>query len=158
MAAPRTKPQVKERADTAPAVETVHHVIDILDKETERLKARFNKHFGDHAISDIRFRYLCILAICRAGLLCRRVRTISDEKRIGEMTHEFCNIRDVLDRFFDFMESQKNKEGDKRHGDTKDRQSHQMLRKSGGMCEFVHTAAASFLPHFLAVIWTDYAS
>ena len=123
MAAPRTKPRVKERADSVPAVQNVHHVIDVLDKETERLETRFNKHFGDHAISDIRFRYLSILAICRAGLLCRSIRSISDEKQIGKMTHEFCNIRDVLDRFFDFMESQKGNKGDKRHDDTNDRQS-----------------------------------
>ena len=123
MAAPRTKPRVKERAESVPAVQNVHHVIDVLDKETERLETRFNKHFGDHAISDIRFRHLSILAICRAGLLCRSIRAISDEKRIGEMTHEFCNIRDILDRFFDFMESQKRNKRDKRHGNTKDRQS-----------------------------------
>lgn len=123
MAAPRTKPRVKERANSVPAVENIHHVIDVLDKETERLETRFNKSFGDPAISDIRFRYLSILAICRAGLLCRSIRAISDEKRIGEMTHEFCNIRDILDRFFDFMESQKGNKGDKRHGNTKDKQS-----------------------------------
>ncbi|HET6461809.1 MAG TPA: hypothetical protein VFG29_13605 [Syntrophales bacterium] len=123
MAAPRTKPQVKERADSAPAVQNVHHVIDVLDKETERLKTRFNKHFGGHAISDIRFRYLSILAICRAGLLCRSIRAISDEKQIGEMTYEFCNIRDVLDRLLDFMESQQVNKGDKCHDNTKDRQS-----------------------------------
>ena len=123
MAAPRTKTRVKESADSVPAVQNVHQVIDVLDKETERLETRFNKHFGDHAISDIRFRYLSILAICRAGLLCRSIRAISDEKQIGEMTHEFCNIRDVLDRFFDFRESQKGNKGDKRHGNTKDRQS-----------------------------------
>jgi hypothetical protein len=123
MAAPRTKPRVKERADSVPAVQNVHHVIDVLDKETERLETRFKKHFDDYAISNIRFRYLSILAICRAGLLCRSIRAISDEKRIGEMTHEFCNIRDVLDRFFDFRESQKGNKGDKRHGNTKDRQS-----------------------------------
>ena len=123
MATPRTKPRVKERADSVPAVENVPHVIDVLDKETERLETRFNKNFGDHAIGDIRFRYLSILAICRAGLLCRSIKAISDEKKIGEMTHEFCNIRDVLDRFFDFRESQKGNKGDKRHGNTKDRQS-----------------------------------
>lgn len=123
MAAPRTKPRVKERADSVPAVQNVPHVIDVLDKETERLETRFNKHFGDHAIGDIRFRYLSILAICRAGLLCRSIRAISDEKQIAEMTHEFCNIRDVLDRFFDFMESQEGHKGDKCHDNTKDRQS-----------------------------------
>ena len=123
MAAPRTKARVKERADSTPAAQNVRHVIDVLDKETERLETRFNKHFGDHAVSNIRFRYLSILAICRAGLLCRSIRAISDEKKIGEMTHEFCNIRDILDRFFDIMESQKGNEGDKCHGNTKDRQS-----------------------------------
>ncbi|MGC9975160.1 MAG: hypothetical protein ABSC57_00365 [Syntrophales bacterium] len=123
MAGPRTKPRVNEGADSVPAVQNVHHVIDVLDKETERLKTRFNKRFGGHAISDIRFRYLSILAICRAGLLCRSIRAISDEKQIGEMTHEFCNIRDVLDRLFDFMESQEVNKGDKRHGNTGDRQS-----------------------------------
>lgn len=120
MAAPRTKTRVKESADSVPAVQNVHQVIDVLDKETEKLQARFNKNFGDHAIGDIQFRYLSILAICRAELLCRSIRVISDEKQIGEMTHEFCNIRDVLNRFFDFIESQK---GDKRHGNTGDRQS-----------------------------------
>ncbi len=121
MAAPRTKTRVKESADSVPAVQNVHQVIDVLDKETERLQTRFNKNFGDHAIGDFRFRYLSILAICRAGLLCRSIRAISVEKQIGEMTHEFCNIRDVLDRFFDFIESQR--KGDKCHDNTKDRQS-----------------------------------
>jgi len=105
MAAPRTKPRENDGADSAPAVQNCHHFIDVLDKETERLKTRFNKRFGGHTISDIRFRHFSILAICRAGLLCKSIRAISDEKQIGEMTHEFCNIRDVLDRFFDFMES-----------------------------------------------------
>jgi hypothetical protein len=123
MAAPRTKPRVKERANSVPAVENIHHIIDVLDKETERLETRFNKNFGAHAIGDFRFRYLSILAICRAGLLCRSIRAISDEKQIGKMTHEFCNIRDILDRFFDSMESQKENKGNKRHDNTKDRQS-----------------------------------
>ncbi|MGZ6225399.1 MAG: hypothetical protein ACXWMH_07840 [Syntrophales bacterium] len=120
MAAPSAKPRVKPGADTAPVVQNVRHVIDVLDKETERLKTRFNKHFGDHAVAGIRFRHLSILAMCRAGLLCRSIRAISDEKQIGEMAHKFCDIRDVLDRFFDFVESQKGNEGDKRHGNTKD--------------------------------------
>ena len=123
MAAPRTKPRVRETADSIPAVQNVPQVIDVLDKETERLETRFNENFGDHEIVDIRFRCLSILAICRAGLLCRSIREISDEKQIAEMTHEFCNIRDVLDRFFDFRESHKGYKGDKCHDNTKDRQS-----------------------------------
>ncbi|MEN6321189.1 MAG: hypothetical protein ABFD82_20910 [Syntrophaceae bacterium] len=105
MAALRTKPRVKETADSIP-VQNVHHVIDVLEKETEKLQTRFNKNFGDHAICDIRFRYLSIMAICRAGLLCRSIRSMTDEKQIGEMTREFCNIRDALNKFFDSMQQQ----------------------------------------------------
>jgi hypothetical protein len=123
MATLRTKPRVKETTDSVPAVQNVHQVIDVLEKETERLQTRFNKNFGDHAIGDIQFRYLSILAICRAGLLCRSIRAISDEKQIAEMTHEFCNIRDVLNRFFDFMESREGYKGDKRHDNSGDKQS-----------------------------------
>ena len=107
MATPSTKPRVREAADGVPELQDVHQVTDVLDKETESLETRFNKTFGDHAVDDIRFRYLSILAICRAGILLRSIRSMTDEKQIDEITHEFCNIRDILNRFFDFMESQK---------------------------------------------------
>ena len=123
MAAPRTKPPVKETADSIPAVQDVRQVIDVLEKETEKLQTRFNKYFGGHAICDIRLRYPSIMAICRAGLLCRSIRSMTDEKQIGETTREFFHIKDVLNRFFDFMESEKSQEGAKRHDDTGDKQS-----------------------------------
>ena len=108
MAALRTKPQVKETADSIP-VQNIHQVIDVLEKDTEKLQTRFNNNFGDHAICDIRFRYLSIMAICRAGLLCRSIRSMTDEKQLGEITREFCHIRDVLNKFFDSLQQSERK-------------------------------------------------
>ena len=80
--------------------------IDFFEKEVKRLQERFNATFGQERTVNMRSRYLAILAVCRAGILARSVREMSDEKRIGEMTREFCNVREVLNRFFDLIESQ----------------------------------------------------
>ena len=123
MAALRTKTLEKETADSVPAAQDVNQVIDVPEKETERLQARFNKNFGDHAICNIRLRYPAIMAICRAGLLCRSIKVNPDEKQVSEMTREFFHIRDVLNRFFDFIESEKSQEGAKIHDSTGDKRS-----------------------------------
>lgn len=80
--------------------------IDFFEKEVERLTIRFNKVFGDQVIFDHQARYASILAICRAGMLIKSIRNISDEKQISALTREFCRIRKGLNRFFDHMESQ----------------------------------------------------
>ena len=109
MATRCTTPRVKETSDSVPAVENVHQFIDVLEEEIKKLQTRFNKNFGDHAICDFRFRYLSIMAICRAGLLCRSIRSMTDEKQLGEITREFCHIRDVLNKFFDSLQQSERK-------------------------------------------------
>ena len=80
-------------------------VIDFFEKEVKRLQERFNATFGQERTMNMRARYLAILAICQAGILARSVRETSDEKSIGEMTREFCNIREVMNGLFDRIES-----------------------------------------------------
>mgnify|MGYP001206558684 FL=1 len=80
--------------------------IDFFEKEVKRLQERFNATFGQEPTVNMRARYLAILAICRAGILARSARQTSDEKRIGEMTREFCNVREALNMCFDLIEPQ----------------------------------------------------
>ena len=94
--------------------------IDFFEKEVKRLQERFNATIGQERTVNMRARYLAILALCRAGILARSVRETSDEKRIGEMTREFCNVREALNRFFDLIESQPERRG---HGQTTDKRS-----------------------------------
>ena len=92
--------------------------IDFFEKEVKRLQERFNATIGQQRTVNMRARHLAILALCRAGILARSVREMSDEKRIGEMTREFCNVREALNRFFDLIESQPERRG---HEQTTDR-------------------------------------
>ena len=94
--------------------------IDFFEKEVKRLQEKFNATIGQERTTNMRARYLAILAICRAGILAQSVRETSDEKRIGEMTREFCNVREVLNRFFDLVESQPERRG---HGQITDKRS-----------------------------------
>ena len=80
--------------------------IDFFEKEVKRLQERFNGTFGQEPTVNMRARHLAILAICRAGILARSVRETSDEKRIGELTREFCNVREALNMCFDLIEPQ----------------------------------------------------
>jgi hypothetical protein len=89
--------------------------IDFYEREVERLTIRFNKHFGGQTVCNLRLRYLSVMAICQAGILARSIRDITDEKRISDLTREFCHIRDVLNQFFDSTESQQERRS---YGDT----------------------------------------
>ena len=80
--------------------------IDFFEKEVERLTIRFNNHFGGQVVCDLRSRYATVLTICQAGILARSIRDITDDKRISDVTREFCHIRNVLNQFFDSTESQ----------------------------------------------------
>ena len=94
--------------------------IDFFEKEVKRLQERFNATIGQEMTASMRVRYLAILAVCRAGILARSVRETSDEKTVGEMTREFCNVREGLNRFFDLIESKPERRG---HGQTTDKRS-----------------------------------
>lgn len=76
---------------------------DFFEKEVERLQKSFDCIFGDRTVFDIRTRQLCILAICRAGLLSRQISMSSDAKETQKMTREFRRIREGLHRCFDRM-------------------------------------------------------
>ena len=80
--------------------------IDFFEKEVKRLQERFNETIGQERTMNMGARYLAILAICRSDILARSVRETSDEKRIAEMTREFCSIRRVMNQLFDLIESQ----------------------------------------------------
>jgi nucleoside-diphosphate-sugar epimerase len=86
--------------------------VDFFEKEVEKLTIRFNRVYGTRAVFDLRSRYATIMAICRAMTIAKSVRDAPDEKRIGEMTREFCRIRGVLNGFFNLMESQQERRGD----------------------------------------------
>ena len=94
--------------------------IDFFEKEVKRLRERFNATFGQAKTVNMKARSLTILAISWADFLARTIRETSDEKRIGEMTREFCKIREGLNRFFDLIESQQERRG---HGQTTDKRS-----------------------------------
>ena len=85
--------------------------IDFFEKEVKRLQERFNGTFGQEPTVNMRARHLAILAICRAGILARSVRQTSDEKRIGVLTREFCNVREALNMCFDLIEPQPERRG-----------------------------------------------
>lgn len=93
--------------------------IDFFEKEVKRLQERFNATFGQAKIVNMRARYLAIFAICRADILARSVRETSDEKRIAEMTREFCSIRKVINQLFDLIESQQERRGHDGYGQRK---------------------------------------
>ena len=80
--------------------------IDFFEKEVKRLQERFNATFGQEPSMNMRARYLAILAVCWADILARSARQTSDKKKIGEMTREFCNVREALNRVFDLIEPQ----------------------------------------------------
>jgi hypothetical protein len=80
--------------------------IDFFEKEVKRLQERFNATIGQEPTMNMRARHLAIMAICWADILARSVRETSDKKKIGEMTREFCNVREGLNRFFDLIEPQ----------------------------------------------------
>jgi hypothetical protein len=85
--------------------------IDFFEKEVKRLQERFNGTFGQEPTVNMRARHLAILAVCWADILARSVRETSDEKRIGEIAREFCNVRKALNRFFDLIEPQPERRG-----------------------------------------------
>jgi hypothetical protein len=80
--------------------------IDFFEKDLERLRTRFNKVYEHQTVCDLRARHAAILSICRAGLITRSIRNSTDEKLISELTRKFSRIRDVLNRFFDRLESE----------------------------------------------------
>jgi hypothetical protein len=80
--------------------------IDFFEKEVEKLQDRFNKTFGMQRVCDVRARCQSIFTICRADFITRCIRDETDEKRIGDMTREFCKIRDGMNKFFDMFELQ----------------------------------------------------
>ena len=80
--------------------------IDFFEKELERLGTRFNKVYEYQVVCDLRARHAAIFTICRAGLITRSIRNSTDKNLIGELTREFSRLRDILNRFFDLMESQ----------------------------------------------------
>ena len=90
--------------------------IDFFEKEVERLKIRFNRVYENRTVFDIKSRQAIIMTICRALMIVETVRDAPDEKHTGEMTREFCRIREVLNGFFDLMESQQERRGDERTG------------------------------------------
>ncbi len=90
---------------------------DFFEKEVERLQKRFNYVFGERTVFDIRTRQLCILAICRAGLLSRQISTSSDAKETKKMTREFRRIREGLHRCFDRMAKEPEMETHAPHAD-----------------------------------------
>lgn len=81
--------------------------IDFFEKEVKRLQERFNETIGQERAMNMGARHLAILAICRAGILARSAREMSDAKRVSEMTREFCGIRKVMNQLFDLIESQR---------------------------------------------------
>ena len=94
--------------------------IDFFEKEVKRLQERFNTAFGQAKTVNMMARSLTILTICRVDLLARSARETSDEKRMGELTREFCHVREVLNRFFDLIESEPERRG---HGQTTNKRS-----------------------------------
>ena len=90
--------------------------IDFLEKEVERLKTRFNLVYENRTVFDIRVRQAAIMTICRALTIVQTIKDESDDKRIGEMTREFCCIREVLNGFFDLMEFPKERRGNEHPG------------------------------------------
>ena len=94
--------------------------IDFFEKEVKRLRERFNATFGQAKTVNMKARSLTIMAISWVDFLARSVKETSDEKRIGELTREFCRIREVLNRFFDHSESKQER---RRHGYEKGKHS-----------------------------------
>ncbi len=92
--------------------------IDFFEKEVKRLRERFNATFGQAKTVNLKARYLAIMAISWADFLARTIRETSDEKRIAEMTREFCTIREAMNKFYDLFESQQERRG---HGQTTDK-------------------------------------
>jgi hypothetical protein len=90
--------------------------IDFLEKEVERLKIRFNLVYENRTVFDIRARQAAIMTICRVLMLVETIKNESDEERTGEMTREFCRIREVLNGIFDLMEFQKERRGNEHTG------------------------------------------
>jgi hypothetical protein len=84
--------------ESPPAGRKYRLVIDFLEKEMGKLTTRFSKNFGGR--------------ICQAGIFCTAVQAAAekrDKETVKNMTREFCNIRDVLNNLFDYMESERDK-------------------------------------------------
>jgi len=90
--------------------------VDFFEKEVESLKIRFNRVYENRTVFDIQSRQAVIMTICRALTIVKTVRDASNDRRIGEMTREFCRIREVLNGFFDLMESQQERRGNEHTG------------------------------------------
>jgi len=98
--------QLETKANhSLPTGDSSRQVIDFFEKELEKLTSKFNKYFGTR-ICDLQSRQLSMFAILKAGILSRSIRSTMDEKQVGNITREFCIIRDTLNKFFDYIEQQ----------------------------------------------------
>lgn len=98
--------------ESPPAGRKYRLVIDFLEKEMGKLTTRFSENFGGRMICDLRARQYTFFSICQAGILCTAVKAAAekqDKETVKNLTREFCNIRDVLNNFFDYMESERDK-------------------------------------------------
>lgn len=81
--------------------------IDFFEKEVERLTTRFNRVFRDRLVCDRNARDVLILAMIRARMLIQAIRNNPDEEQIAALTREFFQAREIMNQFFDLMESKK---------------------------------------------------
>jgi hypothetical protein len=81
--------------------------IDFFEKEMKRLTIRFNRVFRDRIVCDLKARDLAILALIRTRMLIRSIRNRPDEKQIAALTREFYQAREIMNKFFDLMEPEK---------------------------------------------------
>ena len=98
--------------ESPPAGRKYRLVIDFLEKEMGKLTTRFSKNFGGRIIFDLQARQYSFFSICQAGIFSTAVKAAAekrDKETVKNMTREFCNIRDVLNNLFDYMESERDK-------------------------------------------------
>ena len=91
------------------------------DCEVKRARERFNQNFSSEIVFNINARYSAMLSICWLGILRDKIKEAEGEDEVKGSIQEFTRIRDVLNNFFNLIESQKERRCARRIKDSKQR-------------------------------------
>lgn len=80
--------------------------IDFFEQELSRLQERFNSTFGVMTTCDITARQSTLLSIIGLGVLAKRINSASDKDLVRTEITRFVKGRDVLNRWFDHVQTQ----------------------------------------------------
>ena len=81
--------------------------IDFFEKELTKVQERFNQTFGKQTVCNLELRYSTILAICRLGRECEKIRKTKRKDDVRSEIKRFMKARNILNNLFDQFENQR---------------------------------------------------